>query len=89
MERLMMQVIFHLEHHFSWRHVYTSAGCSDGTFNACLTQETEVTPSPLGGSGLGGPGSGASHFLAQVPVLFCQVTLSLYNLALLSQSEAV
>lgn len=58
-------------------------------FSACLTQEKEVTPSPVGGSGLGGPGSGASHFLAQVPILLCQVPLSLYNSALLSQSETV
>lgn len=88
-ERLVMPVTFHVEQYFSWRRIYTSAGCSDGTYNACLTQKTEAMQSPLGGSGLGGPGSGASRFLAQVPILLCQVTLFLYISALLSQSEAV
>lgn len=64
-QRLMKQVIFHLEPLFSWGHIYTRAGCRDGSFQyKPPSEEKEVTPSPLGGSGLGGPflGPGSSSF---------------------------
>ena len=57
------------------------------SFSACLPYETELPPSPLGDSGLGDPGSGVSHSLAQV-LLAVGRLLYPSKFQLLPQSEA-
>lgn len=87
-KRLMMQVIIQLEHLFSWRHIYNIAGCSDGTFQ-CM-------PHPKGSNAItrwrqwaGWSRFWSQSFLGTGSNSICQVTLSLYNSALLSQSETI
>lgn len=84
-KRLMMRVVFQREHQFSGRHTYTDAGDSDGVFTTWLTQEKEVMPAPLGGSGLGGPGSEASHPLTQVPTVLSLAQSRLHFNSLVSK----